>query len=173
MGANTPSSAHPFPHEQQPRRSPTGQKTRVLVLVQDTLVTCGRARAREGQGGAWTERERRPLNEASCSCWWCPRTPGASYFEAGHVLHLLGHLQPHTDEVCRRYGVLCPLLPCELDRGAIIIACICVRTSCVLYRYGAGLDSNQIVPVQSFCIERSVTFGRYSKSGRYLRWSRG
>jgi len=50
-------------HEQQPRRSPTGQKTRVLLLVQGVLVACGRARARGGQRGARTERERRQLKE--------------------------------------------------------------------------------------------------------------
>ena len=65
LGANTPSSAHPFPHEQQPRRSPTGQKTRVLVLVQDTLEPAvarvqGKGRVGRGRRG----REGRSTRQA-------------------------------------------------------------------------------------------------------------
>jgi len=82
-------------------------------------VPCGRVRARGGQGGAWTERERRPLNEGKLEV--------SVVFEAGHVLHLPRHLHAQTDEVWRRYGVLCPPLPCEQDRGATIIACRCAR----------------------------------------------
>jgi len=65
LGAKKPSSATHLPHEPQPRKSPTGQESRLLLLVHEVRVPCGRVRARGGQGGAWRERERRPLNEAS------------------------------------------------------------------------------------------------------------
>ena len=42
-----------------------------------------------------------------------------------------------------------------------------------VYSRYSRLDSNQIVPVHSVCIERSVTCNRYSKFGRYRRWSLG
>ena len=83
------------------------------------------------QGESRVERGRRGREgrstRASWRCWWCPRTPGGSYFEAGHVLHLPGHLHGHPDEVGRRYGVPCLPLLCEPDRGATIIACRCAR----------------------------------------------
>ena len=83
------------------------------------------------QGESRVERGRRGREgrstRASWRCWWCPRTPGGSHFEAGHVLHLPGHLHAHTDEVWRRYGVPCLPLLCEPDRGDTIIACRCAR----------------------------------------------
>ena len=55
--------------------------------------------------------------------WRCSRALDASYFEARHVLHLSGHLHTHPDEVWRRYGVLCPPLPCEREGRHSIISC--------------------------------------------------
>eukprot|EP01043_Picozoa_sp_COSAG02_P005354 COSAG02_NODE_144_length_34086_cov_65.390944_29_plen_329_part_00 len=54
--------------------------------------------------------------------WRCSRVPGTLSFDAGHVLHLPPHSPTPPDEVWRRYGVPCPLLPCEREGRPSIIS---------------------------------------------------